>query len=258
MKKRFAFTGKRLAGFLCCALLPAAAMALGVYFLTTGVVFTLAFAVVYILLPLGTAALLACCIFSNSKIWRKVVLSTVILILFVLVFPQGVSLGGYVRVGHFDGEEAVGQYASVKEEHALMPSLSEVGQPTEIECHKVRSFQFIFSWDTDYLICRYTPEEYETEKSRLDDIYIFQEKAIIDSDACCEPSAELEGYVFRMLSTEGEYERREIDYPKRIMLVACSDEAKEIVYVAYEDVDLDYISSLPDHITDDCGWKYIR
>ena len=68
----------------------------------------------------------------------------------------------------------------------------------------------------------------------------------------CDPTVELDGYFFRTLSIE------EFNYPKRLMFVATNDETNEIVYLSFYDDDLDYIVSLGDFLSDDCGWKHIR
>ena len=137
-----------------------------------------------------------------------------------------------------------------------MPELSAIGRPTDIEYHNVFAVFFIFSSETDYLICRYTPEEYEIRKAALETEYTFQTETITEGTSKCEPMADVDGYQFRMLSPE-EYNGT-ILYPKKMILIGYSDNAREIVYVAFEDWDLDYMSSFKDFIVDDCGWKHIR
>lgn len=256
MKGKFAFTKGRLIGFICCALLPVFAITLGILMLTKSVLFNVGFAITYFLIPLITAALLAWCIFAGSKTLRKVILSGVILVLFAVLFVWSFIFTGFVQVKHYEGTEAEMQYAAVKNENALMPELSEIGQSTDIEYHNVFTAFFVFSAETDYLICCYTPDEYEIKKAELETDYAFQEEIITGDYSNCEPSVEIDGYQFRLLSVD-EY-KGTIYYPKNLVLIGFSDATKEIVYVVFEDFDLDYISSLKDFITDDCGWKYIR
>ncbi len=136
----------------------------------------------------------------------------------------------------------------------MMPELSELGNTTDIEHYNVFSAFYIFSTETDYLICRYTQEEYEIQKTRLDTAYTFQTETITDDYSNCEPMIEIDGYQFRMLSNEA----YDLYFPKNIVLIGCSDEAREIVYLEFYDLDLDFVDSLKDFITDECGWKYIR
>ena len=67
-----------------------------------------------------------------------------------------------------------------------------------------------------------------------------------------EASFTLDGFYFRMLS-QNEYK---LYYPKTIAFIGVSEGSKEIAYVFYNDVDLDYIgSSFPDFLIEDCGWE---
>ena len=162
----------------------------------------------------------------------------------------------YEQVIHYYGAAAESRYAAMEQEHTLMPSLSELGDPTDIECHEMLASFAIFSWETSYLICRYTPDEYEVQKAELETEYTFQREAITEYKSNCEPSVEVDGYLFRLLSIE-EY-KEDIRYPHKIILIGCSDEAREIVYAVFDDFDLDYILSLEEFITENCGWRYIR
>lgn len=86
---------------------------------------------------------------------------------------------------------------------------------------------------------------------------MFQTQPMVIRDHTCAPTAELDGYEFRVLSIERAYEG-EFFYPKCLYLVATNDETCEIVYLNYYDGDLDCIEDLSDFICDDCGWKHIR
>ena len=77
---------------------------------------------------------------------------------------------------------------------------------------------------------------------------------IIDDRTNQERTTDIDGYSFRMLSTD-EYD---MNYPKDVALIATNDETKEIVYLSFHDQDIDYIDSMDKFILDDCGWKHIR
>lgn len=256
MKEKFIFTKGRVVGFICCSLLPLFAIILGALMLTKGVVFNVGFATANFLIPLIAVGLLAWCIFRVAKTWRTVILSGIILPLFVVSYLFFFTFAGYMQVKRYEGAEAELQYNVAKGENTLMPELSEIGQTAGIEYHNVYSAFFIFSTETDYLICRYTPDEYEIQKAALEMGYTFQEESITDAYSKCEPSAEMDGYQFRLLSVD-KY-KGTIDFPKNLVLIGYSDEAREIVYVAFNDIDLDYISSLKDFIVNTCGWKYVQ
>lgn len=164
-------------------------------------------------------------------------------------------MSGSKNLHHYDGIKAVQQYNAL-EKSSLMPEVSDLGDPVEIEYYDAQYTIAIFSSETDWLICRYTPEEYEIQKTALETQYVFQTYPIETPDAITEPVAKNDGYIFRMLSLE-EYSE-ELCFPQHIIFVGYSDETKEIFYGEFNDIDLDYIESLEDFIQDDCCWKHIR
>ena len=253
--KRFTVTKNRMIGMICGALLPVMAMGLGILMLTKDIVLSLGVAVTYFILPLIAVGLLGLCIFLNCKTWKKFVLSGIILVIFCYLFLNFAFWAGWTQVKGYEGGEAAHQYSSARNQNTLMPDLSEIGETANIEHYTVSSTFVIFSSETDYLICQYAQEEYELQKAQLDCVYTFQTETIADRYSNCEPSTEIDGYQFRMLSTEN-YEN--YFYPKKILLIGCSDAAREIVYLEFYDGDLDYIPSLKEFIMDECGWKYIR
>lgn len=247
--KRFVFTKSRLIGFCCCVLLPMVAIALGILMLVNDVMLNIGVTIVYFLTPLIAAGLLACCIFSNCKTWKKSVLSSVILLLFLITFFFSSLLVGWTQVKRYEGNAAAQRYSLLESE--LLPDLTELGKPTHMEYYRLFSYYFIFSCEADGLICSYNQEDYAIQKAKLDTTYIFQAEKTEDN---FDPMVEIDGYQFRMLSSK-EYD---LYYPKKMILVGCSDDTNEIVYLEFYDIDLDYITSLKDFIMDECGWKYIR
>ena len=131
--KQFAFTKGRMIGFICCALLPLTAMVFGILLLVKDVLLNVGIAVVYFLIPLLVAGVLAWCIFSNSKIWKKYILSSLILVLFLITFFFSSPIVGWTQLKRYEGNEAVQQYSTSESESKLMPELSELGNPEKIE-----------------------------------------------------------------------------------------------------------------------------
>ena len=256
MKEKFTFTKDGLFRFICCIILPVIAIGGGIVTLSKSVTTNLGFVMAFFIIPLITVCLFACCIFSNCKSRKKDLLCCVILILLFMSFCFFSLISGYTQVKSYNGDEARQQYAFVKGEKALLPELSDIGHPQNVEHYNVYTCLSIFASEADYLICRYTPEEFEFQKERLEEEYVFQADIITDEDANCEPITEIDGYQFRLLSIE-EY-KEELYYPKDIVLIGYSDDAQEIVYLAFHDMDLDYIPSLKSFIIDDCGWNHVR
>lgn len=252
--KKYTFTKGRLLGLICGAVLPAIAIGIGISMLNNDVMLDYGFVIVYFLMPLLAIGLLGLCVFRNRKTWIKLVISVIILVIFSVLFFYSALIAGWMQVKSYEGSEAVQQYSSVQSESKIMPDLTQVGETTNVEHYQVYSFFFIFSSETDYLICQYSQEEYETQKNRLNSVYTFQTETIKDTNSSCEPTAEIDGYQFKMLSIE----QFEYGYPKNVYLIGYSDAAREIVYLEFYDIDLDFIRSLKEFIIDECGWKYIR
>lgn len=141
-----------------------------------------------------------------------------------------------------------------------------MGAPQKTESYRYVWFGYILLMrETNTLICEYSEADYEIEKTRLEEHYVFQtgpmQNDFPPSDSpdqqFCEPIAEIDGYVFRMLSIEGEYDY-EISYPERLMFVGTNDTTREIVYLATYDFECNSIEALDEYILEVCGWKYIR
>lgn len=257
MKERLAFTKGRWIGFACSALLPVLAMGLGVWLLATGTVLNISFAFTYLLLPLTTIGMLVQYIFSKREWFLKKVAPVAVVISFVMVFFFSAVFSIYARAEHYEGAKAELRYSEVTRKYSLMPDWSEVGQPVAKEYHHTFIQKLFFFSETDFFICRYTPEDYALEKAELETEYVFQTEPIRDhhyKDVL--PTAEVDGYQFRVLSLE-EY-KGQLDYPKKLLLIGYSDEAKEIVYAFFYDTDLDCMESLQAFIMDEFGWEHIR
>lgn len=255
--KMFSFTKKRWIAFALAVVIPLIGMGCGVVGLICDVCINCSFVITFILFPLTAALLLALCVFSRMRCIHKGVLCVIVLILFVVLCLGGMLFGSFVKLERYKNDDVIPRYTSVIQENKLMPSLDEIGQPVAMEYCDVLTIAFIFESEADHLICRYDPEEYALQKKQLEENYIFQTEILSSYVHSCEPSVEVDGYQFRVLSTEGEYEPY-IDYPGRIILIGYSDEAQEIVYLSFHDTDLNYITSLTDFLNEECGWKHVR
>ncbi|MBE6885308.1 MAG: hypothetical protein E7486_00030 [Ruminococcaceae bacterium] len=174
--------------------------------------------------------------------------------LLLIVLSFSILFTDCTCVKDFAGAEAEQQYACVENKPDQMPEISEVGRLVKIEYYDVHRWYAIFETDVDYLFCHYEPDEYETQKSIVEEKYIFQKETITQFGSTCEPMVEFDGYQWKILATE-EYG---LDFPKEVILIGCSDEAREIVYISYEDIDLDFVTSLEDFIRDDCRWGDVQ
>lgn len=258
MKYRDRFSRLGIVGLILVCLLPAATFLFGIVCLILGMLPNLTFLVFFLLIPLGSVALMYLLVASGLQRSTKVEIGIVFTMLYVFVLFGSLFVGRFQVLRRYRNDHVSRPYQKVVEEYAYMPQLSELGEPQKLEYYDYVSAG-IFMWESDTLVCKYDQAEYDTQKALLSDRYVFQNQTmtyIYDSWGC-EPFGEVDGYFFRALSLEGEY-GKELYYPKRLILVGTNDETCEIVYIAFYDFDLDYIESLPEFIEDDCGWKYIR
>ena len=213
--------------------------------------------------PLITGWRMERCLFGKEKAFIKIIHLIIIAIIFFYAFIITLAFVPFNQVRQFEAQEAEQQYISADKLNPYMPKLSELGGYTELDYYSVDKSALIFYWHADHLICRYPADEYEHQKSKLDDNYVFQERSIVEfikdhDNAVCEPSADIDGYHFRLLSCDKYNDIKNYNYPKKIIIIGYSDEMNEIVYISYDDSDVDYIQSLENFILDNCGWEYIR
>lgn len=253
MKFALHFTGLRLIAFILAALLPLAAIGLGVILIAADTIMNGTFIMSYIVLPVLTLLLLMGCIFGNKRIVTKIVLSILILVVFVFLFQLLYVIGKYEALSIYEDDQISPHYTQVEKQAATMPSLSEIGKPVHMTyCNYYSQQMIIFTCDVDYLICQYDDNEYIIQKEQLEEKYTFRVDKMSAHGYDCDPTVELDGYFFSTISGEDFY------YPKRLMFIATNDDTNEIIYLSFYDDDLDYIVSLVDFLNDECGWKHIR
>lgn len=257
MTRPFTFTKERLIAFILSMVLPVLAMAYGTFGLIFHVCINRSFFLTFILFPLVTVGLLALFIFSDLRFRVKGTLLGLLLLIFVMSYLNGVLFGVFVRMHRYQNDKVPAHYTSVTEENKLMPSVDGIGHPIKTEYYDVLTKYFCFFAHADYLICHYNSEEYALQKKQMDANYIFQTETMVSCDHPCEPSEEVDGYQFHVLSTKGEYEPF-VDYPWYITLIAYNDEKQEIVYLSYSNTDIDYLTSLSDFLHEECGWSQVR
>ncbi len=257
MNRLFLFTKRRCHIFLLATGLPLICFLFGLLRLAGAACFNTSFCITFILIPLITTGLLGLSIFCGRKQLPRQVMAIVFATLFVPAFLISLVYGQFDKIWRYSGQEAGQRYTEAEFLNELMPALTDIGEPLDMEYIHFRYNAFIFLGDTDYLICRYTPEEYQAQKAQLEKTYRFREDNITLHEYEFAPRAVLDGYQFRM-ADEIEASSPPFWYPKYMVLVGCSDETNQIIYLSYFDTDLDYITSIPDFLHTECGWNYIR
>lgn len=249
-KKRFDISSVLSLVFLC--ILPVLAIIKGIGLVKNGMMLTGSIIFTFFALPLIAVFLFIIILIKVKKIWAKVATCIVVLLASLFCFVGFCGFQKYERIECYENEELQEQYA--ENTNAFMPELTEVSESEKLEYYHYEGSGAIFQWNSQSLICKYSDEEYLKQKASLEGKYVFQTDAIKWAEHICEPTIEIDGFSFRMLS-RNEYE---IDYPKKVGLIATNDETREIVYICYNDQDRDYIESLEEFILDECGWKHIR
>ena len=233
------------------SVLPVLGIVLGVRLAKTGVLLTGSFVFSYFILPILAILLFGLVLFVGKRVWVKVALCMVVLIVALLIFSAFYLFQEHEFINRYVGSDIQAHYVENKNE--LMPELSELSSSEKLEYYFYEGYGFIFEWESHSLICKYSDEEYSKQKSLLEEKYVFLNDTIKDDEFICQPATEIDGYYFRMLSI-AEYE---MNYPKEVVLIATNDKTSEIVYISYLDFDIDSISSLDEFILNNCGWEHI-
>ncbi len=251
-------TPKRIVAACLSGLIPFAIIALGILLLLGGAIFNLTIFVGYFFVPGLILGLILALVFSRNLRWVKISLIVLLLGFLVFFFIKLAELGYHELIHHYENDQIAPVYAEVTEGFSCMPKLSEIGQTQSIDYYDYFStFLIYFTCDADALICKYSEEDYKTQKALMEERYIFQTEPMGWGDEICEPETVLDGYTFRALDVDGAYEN-ELYYPKKLMFVATNDNLREIVYLSFYDGDLDYIDSLPKFLLDECGWEHMN
>lgn len=255
-------TTPRIITFSLLALLPLSMIAFSTSFLINAYRFNVCVVGTSIVLPLIFLVPLFLIIFSKAKYkwWIKGLLIYGALIWFTMVSVILLLFGRVEYLDHYQNEDVAKHYTTTIAEcyeYEHMPSLADVGDPENTDLYVYARETSIFYNEAHVLICQYDDAQYQSQKAAMEQTYVFQKEVISRYEKQCEPTAQIAGYTFRMVSVDGEYEE-ELRYPNRMILIATNDETRELVYIAFYDGDLDVIHSLSGFITEYCGWEYIR
>lgn len=251
------FTKKRLLLMLACSLLPLAVVAFcGIAVMRGNVIPLPGFWILGAIVPAITVLLIGLASFSNIHPVGKTFL---IVLIFAVMVIGGGFVGlltlNYAECDRYTGQQIQEPYAEVLND--LMPALDDLGDTEQMEFYQYRESASIFYNQADVLICTYSGQEYNEQVAALEQNYVFQAEPMEAGDRICDPTGTIGGYSFRFLAVDGTYEEQ-IYYPKQVVLIGTNDKTSEIVYIAFDDMDLDYLTTVENFVNDYCGWPYIR
>ena len=241
-------------------ILPVALFLFGVFLLFKGAVLNLYHLSVFIALPLVMVLVSILYYLRTESKLLKILIVLFLYIPITIVFLIGVLFNFSSFLNDYEGDELIEKYDEVQLYSNLLPSLSEIGDTTAVTYYRFERFYAIFYSESDVLFCEYDEAEYQIQKAEVEEKYVFEDKIeVCDEDYAqyvCYPYAEIDGYLFRRIADDPDDDTYDA-YPKSFGIIGTNDETHEIVYIYFNDFDLDYISSFDEFILDDCGWEYI-
>ena len=238
-------------GAIVCCVPPLFMIAYGIRVLTKYIP-TTAHLIEFILIPIMVWGICMWVLASKRKPRLKLLLCVLIIAVFLLLSFFIVCFSTFGQLDEFSGDAALERWNAMHEEVSLdfIPSRSASRQAEDIRCWYYSLESIVFYTRTCTLLCSYTPSEYESQKAELMAAYDFMEVPLGAESEGSQTWGELYGFDVGVLDT-GSY------FPKLVYLAGFNDEAAEIVYVTYFDIDLDYIQSIENFLLSHCGWKYM-
>ncbi|MDE5604286.1 MAG: hypothetical protein K2I73_01740 [Eubacterium sp.] len=114
----------------------------------------------------------------------------------------------------------------------------------------------IFSSDASVLILKYNSENYESEKKKLEDDYIFLDAPVKEEDGedylISENEFAIDDWQFKVCRSDG---WTEFEYPKYFRIIGYNEADNSIAYLDFDDSDLDIISESMEEFID-CYFDY--
>ena len=133
-------------------------------------------------------------------------------------------------------------YHELVETVEFLPEISELNNYDDVS-FKYSANEGVFSSYSYILKVSYSDEEFKTEKINIDEKYSFDKRF---SDVIV-----VDTFNIKVLDIE----KYQLMYPKYLAFLGVSDSTKEVVYIYYEDPDLDYIEdSWENFIIEYCNW----
>ena len=174
---------------------------------------------------------------------KKAIISVVCIISLIIGILISIKCFGFSTTVDNDLKNYSNNKSKVDITNQVMPEIDELPLYESVHYEYRHKRMLMFSADTILLAAKYDEETYEIEKEKLNNLNYAKEKVetIIDNeDLYTLPEYEfsINSFNFKVISSDVEG----IEYPKRIGFIANSDEKTSIVYLFFNDADLDFIS----------------
>ena len=249
---------RRNLSLIAVGILPFLTVGLGILLLCKGFVFNVLNCFTFFLLPTLVFGICFLMLRSRWRVWLKWLGCMLAIAAFAFFTFYLLILGPYIHRTYRTGEDALIQCQADWESHdSFFYQLTDWGTPTAAEYQFYDKQMGVFFDTYAYtLICKYTDSDYLAQKAYLEETCRFHTEPLSEPESTITAEYETDGYTFRFLSFDDEEYR--LEYPKYMTILGFNDETREIVYLYFDDDDLDYITSWDHFLTRDCGWNHIR
>ncbi len=186
--------------------------------------------------------------------YKKVILITIATICAIIVF---ITFGFMFRLFAVREKSShdINEYNELLKVYTYLPSVDEMGEYSDLKFTHLNRYSFIFNADTYTVRVKYENEEFLRQKDFIQNNYSFQQTITNNGGInTTELSAnfEMDSFNFRILSVD-EYN---LDHPSNLVFIGASASTNEIVYIVFNDSDLDYIEgTLQEFLEEECGWE---
>ena len=186
-------------------------------------------------------------ILKSGKIIRSVLIAAVAVIV-ILIGLFVYSLFGERKKVSYD----IADYNQLVENIDCFPALDKLGDYEDYTFKHLHIDRGMFESDGYVLRVSYSDSEFAEVKNVAEE-YVYQYTVMNFGKETTERIAQftVDEFSFKMLSVN-EYD---LYYPKRIAFIGISESTREIAYVFYCDIDLDYIDEpFEEFLVHECGW----
>lgn len=146
----------------------------------------------------------------------------------------------------------ISEYEKLVEKNDLLPSLSQLGSYSSVSVMHYHDSGIIYNADAYTLTVEYSDGEYEGTRDGFLKNCAFESGIIKDENGEKETEFKYDGYTLKVFN----FDIYELEYPHEIFMMGYSDSLNQLVFVYFEDEDLDHFDgNFADFLADNCGWN---
>ena len=189
----------------------------------------------------------------KSRNARRIAVWILLIALILCILIGGVLL--YFAFRTYDTVSYdIQDYVRVSDRFSQAPALDDLGEYSELSFKHLHREQYIFQSDAYILRAKYDEENFLNQQKQIADVFSFEETVTDYGEQTRKltPQFRLDTFDFKLISLD----IYDGFYPKCMIFLGASEEANEIAYVFFYDIDLDYIDgSFEEFLITECGWE---